>query len=130
MKKERKAISYDVPYKWNLKRKDTNELTTQRLRDLENELRVVWGAVQGGPVREFGMDMHTRCVLFKMDNQQDLLYSARNSVECYVAAWMGGDLMGRGGERIHVCAWLNPSAVHLKLSPHRSSALPQHKIIS
>ena len=69
MKKERKEVSHDVPYKWNLKRKDTNELkkkkkktnelTKQRLRDLENELRVVWGALQGRPVREFGMDIHT-----------------------------------------------------------------------
>ena len=41
------------------KKKKTNELTKQRLRDLENELRVVWGALQGRPVREFGMDIHT-----------------------------------------------------------------------
>ena len=37
--------------------------------------------------REFGMDIHT--VIFKMDNQQDLLYSTWNSAQCYVAAWMG-----------------------------------------
>ena len=33
-------ISYDIPYTWNLKRNDTNELTykTEILTDLENEL--------------------------------------------------------------------------------------------
>ena len=31
-------ISYDISYTWNLKRNDTNELTKQRLTDLENEL--------------------------------------------------------------------------------------------
>ena len=32
--------------------------------------------------------------IFKMDNQQDLLYSTKNSVQCHVAAWMGGDSVG------------------------------------
>ena len=27
---QRRKISYDVPYMWNLKRNDTNELTKQR----------------------------------------------------------------------------------------------------
>jgi len=40
-----------------------------------------------GIVREFGMDIQT--AIFKMDNQQDLLYSTWNSAQCYVAAWMG-----------------------------------------
>ena len=35
-------ISYDIPYMWNLKRNDTNELTNQKgLTDLEDELMVV-----------------------------------------------------------------------------------------
>ena len=29
---------YDIPYMWNLKRNDTNELTEQKDTDLENEL--------------------------------------------------------------------------------------------
>ena len=37
----------------------------------------------------------------------------RNSAQCYVAAWMGGEF---GGEWIHVYVWLSPFAVHLKLS--------------
>ena len=31
-------IWYDIPYMWNLKRNDTNELTEQKDTDLENEL--------------------------------------------------------------------------------------------
>ena len=50
-----------------------------------------------GIVREFGMDIHT--AIFKMDNQQDLLYSIWNSAQCYVAAWMGEEF---GREWIHV----------------------------
>ena len=50
--------------------------------------------------------------MFKMDNRH-LLCSTGNSVQCYMAAWMGGEF---GGEWIHVYAWLSPFAVHLKLS--------------
>ena len=46
---------------------------------------------------------------------KDLLYSTGDSAQCYVAAWMGGEF---GGEWIHVYIWLNPSAVHLKLSQY------------
>jgi len=37
---------------------------------------------------------------------------------------------GFGREWIHVCVWLSPFAIHLKLSQHRSLAIPQHKIKS
>ena len=33
---------YDIPYVWDLRRNDTNELTKQRLTDLENKLAVAW----------------------------------------------------------------------------------------
>ena len=33
-------LSQDLPYMWNLKRNDTNELTKQRLTDLGNGLIV------------------------------------------------------------------------------------------
>ena len=38
-------ISYNIPYMWNLKRNDTNELIYQTETDLENELTVArgWG---------------------------------------------------------------------------------------
>ena len=70
-----------------------------------------WGK---GRIREFGMDMYTLLYL-KWIISKDLLYSTRNSSQCYVAAWMGGEF---GGEWIHVCVWLSPFAVHLKLSKH------------
>ena len=42
-------ISYDIPYMWDLKRNDTNELTYKRERDtdLENKLWLP-GVVVGG----------------------------------------------------------------------------------
>ena len=60
------------------------------------------------------MDMCTLLYL-KWITNKDLLYSTENSAQCYVAAWMGGDL---GGERIHVYVWLSHFAVHLKPSQH------------
>ena len=65
----------------------------------------------GGIVREFGIDMYTLLYLKWITNKV-LQYSTGNSAQCYVAVWMGGEL---GGERIHVCVWLSPFAVHLKL---------------
>ena len=60
------------------------------------------------------MDMDTLLCL-KWITNKDLLYSTGNSAQCCVAAWVGGEL---GGEWTHVCAWLSPFAVHLKLSQH------------
>ena len=37
--------------------------------------------------------------VFNMGNQQGPTVKHRNSAQCYVAAWMGGNF---GGERIHV----------------------------
>ena len=36
--------------------------------------------------------VHT--AIFKTDNQQGCMYSAWNSAQCYVAAWMGGEFGG------------------------------------
>ena len=69
---------------------------------------------KGINVLQFGMDMYTLLYL-KWITNKDLLYSARNSTQCYVAAWMGGEF---GGEWIHVYVWLSPFAVHLKPSQH------------
>ena len=49
-----------------------------------------------GRVREPGMDRHTLLYL-KWITDKDL-YSTGNSAQCYVAAWMGGEL---AGEWIH-----------------------------
>ena len=69
------------------------------------------------------MDMHTLLYLKQITNR-DLLSSTGNSAQCYVAAWMGAEC-GRGW--IHVRAQLSPFAVHLKLSQHCLSAVPQWK---
>ena len=56
---------------------------------------------------------------------KDLLYSTWKYVQCYVAAWMGGEF---GAEWIHVYVWLSPFLVHLKLSQQCQSAIHQYKI--
>ena len=85
---------------------------TNSLTDLENKLMV--NSEEGcgdGMDGEFGMVMYTLLYL-KWITNKDLLYSAGNSAQCYVAAWMGGEF---GGERIHVFVWLSRFVVHLKL---------------
>ena len=47
---------------------------------------------------------------FKWIINEDLLYSTRNSAQCYVTAQVGGEL---GGEWIHGYIWRSPFAVHL-----------------
>ena len=56
-----------------------------------------------------------------MDNNKDLQYSTENSVQCCVAAWMGGVF---GEERIHTYVWLSPVAVHLKLPQLLTGYIP------
>ena len=52
-----------------------------------------------GIVREFGMDTYTWLYL-KWITSKDLLSSTENTVQCYVAVWVGGE---PGGERTRVC---------------------------
>ena len=47
-----------------------------------------------GIIREFGMAMYTPLYL-KWVTNRNLLDSTGNSVQCYVAAWMGGEVWGR-----------------------------------
>ena len=107
---------------WNLKEMiQMYLLTKHRLTDLQNKCMT---AVGGGIVREFGMDKYTLLHL-KQKTNKDVPYSIWKAAQCYVAAWMGGEF---GGEQIHVYVWLRLFPVHLKLSQHCSSALPQNKI--
>ena len=46
---------------------------------------------------------------------KDLLYSTRNSSQCYVAAWMGRET---GGEWIYAYVWMSSFVVYLELSQH------------
>ena len=62
-------------------------------------------------VREFRMDIFTLLYL-KWTTNNHILYSTWNSVQCYVAAQIGGE---SGGEWLHVYVWLSPFTVHLKL---------------
>ena len=62
----------------------------------------------------FGIYRYT-LIYFKWITNKDLLHSTRNSVQCYVATWIGGKF---GGEWLHVYVWLSCSAVHLKLPQH------------
>ena len=64
--------------------------------------------------REFGMDMYTLLSL-KWITNKDLLCSTWNSAQCYVAAWVGGELRR---EWIYEYVWLGALAVHVKLSQH------------
>ena len=62
---------------------------------------VVGGGWDEGIVTEFGMVMYTQLYL-KWITNKDLLYGTGNSDQCYVAAWMGGEL---GRERIRIYVW-------------------------
>ena len=81
---------------------------------------MMWGRI----VREFGIDMYTLLFL-KWITDKDLLYSTVNFVQCYMVAWKGGEF---GGKWIHVCVWLSPFVVHLKLSKHDQLVILQYKI--
>ena len=70
---------------------------------------------------------HVHTAIFKIDNHKELLYSSWNSVQCYVAAWIGGEFEG---EWIHGYVWRSPFSVNLKLPQHCSLAIPQYKIKS
>ena len=60
-------ISYDIPYMWNLKRNDTNELTykteeTHKLREGTYGCQVGGGGGEG-IVRKFGVELYTMLLL-------------------------------------------------------------------
>ena len=81
-------ISDGIPNRLNLKRNDTNQLIYKTETDLEHELMIKRGkAWTERIVRESGMDMYTLLYL-KWITHKDLLYSTRNSSQCYEAAWM------------------------------------------
>ena len=84
----------------------TKQKETHRLR------KQTYGCWRKGIVRDFGKVMYT-LLYSKWIANKDLLYSAWNSAQCWVPAWIGGEF---GGEWIHVYVWLSPFAVHLKLS--------------
>ena len=93
-----------------------NLFTHQSLRPREQNYGCRgWGGGLGeGILRELKVDMYILLYL-KWRANKVLLFSAWNSVQCYVAAQRREEF---GGEQINVYIWLNPPAVHLKLSQH------------
>ena len=59
--------------------------------------------------------VHT--AVFKMVNQQGLLYSTGNSTEWYMAACMGGEFVEEW-IHTHIYVWLSFFAIHLKISQY------------
>ena len=83
---------------WNLKRNDTNKLTYKTEVESQTWRRNFWLSdwkveMGEGIVRESGMHMYTLLCLKRITNKV-LLYSTGKSVQCYVAAWMGGEFRG------------------------------------
>ena len=72
--------------------------------------------MEEGIVREFGMDMYA-LLYSKGITNKDLLYSARNSAQRYVAAWMGGEF-GREWICVLICL-----AESLRCSPETITTL-------
>ena len=91
----------DIPYMWDVKRNDKNELTYETERDSETQRMnlQLWGIRMGEQiVRESGKAVYTLLYLRWITNK-DLLYTTWNSAQCHVAAWMGA---GFGGEWIYI----------------------------
>ena len=95
--------------KWLSSKKKLYKCTYFQNKEIHRLREQTYGCLEGGVVREFGM------VCSKWLTNKDLLSSTWNSAQCFVAAWMAGDL---GGEWIHVYVWLSPFTVHLRLSQH------------
>ena len=70
-----------------------------------------WGRWEGWGEEDGNVDL----LYLKRITNKDLLCSAGNSAQCYVAAWMRGEF---GGEWIRAYVWISPFLVHLKLSQH------------
>ena len=90
---------------WNC-RVLTTAANRNRLTDSENKSAFAsqeeWGEER---VREFGMDMYTLLYLTWITNKV-LLYSTKNSAQCYVSAWMGGGVSGRMDTCLYMAEFL------------------------
>ena len=81
----RGELSYDIPYMWNLKINDTNELTRQKeIHRLRKQTYGCRGRGWEGIVRELGV-MYILLSSKRITNK-DLLHSTWNSTQCYVPA--------------------------------------------
>ena len=87
---------YDIPYLWNLKRNDTNQLTKQK--ETHRLRKGTYGCCREGIARDLGKVMYTLLYL-KWITSKALWCSAWNSAQCCVPAWLGGAL----GENGYMC---------------------------
>lgn len=96
-------ISFGRPLWVESIKNDTDELTCKT--ETGSQTRNWWlsgGRKWGRDHREFGMDMYTRPYLKRINNK-DQLCNTWNSVQCFLAAWIGGVFEG---EWIYVYVWL------------------------
>ena len=93
-------ISHDIPYVWNLKRKDTSELRKQK--DSLIWRTNLWLPGEG-TVRKFGIDTHT-LLYSKWITSKDLLYSTGNSAHViWRPGWEGS--LGEHGS-MYMYGWV------------------------
>ena len=74
---------YDIPYMWNLKRNNTDELIYET--ETDSQRTNLWfpaGRMGDRIVMEFGIDLYTLLYLNWINNK-NLLYSTGNSGQCY-----------------------------------------------
>ena len=126
------GVSHGIPYVWNPKRNDTNDLTYKTETDLQTWRRSLWlpgEEIRERITREFGVYMYMYTLLYlKWITTKDLQYSTWNSAQCYVAAWMGGEFGGRMGTCICMIESLccSPETINIVCK----LGIPQYKIKS
>ena len=87
-------------------------LSRNRVTGLENELMVARGEEWwDGMIREFG-PTHTHWYILNGYTTRSYCIT-KDTLLNVMATWMEAEFQG---ESIHVCVWLSPFAVHLKLS--------------
>ena len=69
--KQRKRMSYDISYTWNLKISNTNELIYKTDTDSQTQRMNLWssGWKDGGKGSQGVFNQHVHTAIFKMDNQ-------------------------------------------------------------
>ena len=108
---------------WNLERNGTKKLTYKtETHGLRKQTYGCWGK---GILKEFGKVMYT-LLYSKWKTNTDLLNNTRNSVQCHVAAWVGGEA-GRCLEKTNACTCMAES---LHRSPEAIMALSTSYVLS
>ena len=105
---------------WTLKRNDTNEVTKQKPA---HRLMVAWETGwEEGTLRVW--DGHVHTAVFRIGSRQGPTLQHRELCSRLCDGLDGRGVWGRM-DRVHV--WPSPFAVHLKLSQHCQSTIPDTK---